>query len=88
MAGILQTIGGLIVPGLAFLLLFIMAFTMKEMAKKAMIWTAVLASVLMVAFTGGTVLTAPATESVTEEIPRHPAGPHRRRPGFVLRVLR
>ncbi len=68
-AGILQTIGGLIVPGLAFLLLFIMAFTMKEVAKKAMIWTAVLASVLMVAFTGGTVLTAPATESVTEEIP-------------------
>ena len=68
-AGILQTIGGLIVPGLAFLLLFIMAFTMKEKAKKAMIWTTVIASVLMVAFTGGTVLTAPATESVEEEIP-------------------
>ena len=68
-AGILQTIGGLIVPGLAFLLLFIMAFTMKEKAKKPMIWTAVIASVLMVAFTGGTLLTAPITESVTEEIP-------------------
>jgi len=68
-AGIFQTIGGLVVPGLAFLLLFIMAFTMKEKAKKPMIWTAVIASVLMVAFTGATVLTAPAVESVEEEIP-------------------
>jgi mono/diheme cytochrome c family protein len=69
LAGILQTIGGLVVPGLGFLLLFIMAFTLKEKAKKPMIWTAVIASVLMVAFTGATVLTAPAVESVEEEIP-------------------
>jgi mono/diheme cytochrome c family protein len=68
-AGILQTIGGLVIPGLAFLLLFIMAFTMKDKAKKAMIWTAVVASVLMLAFTGATLLTAPVTESVEEEIP-------------------
>ena len=68
-AGIFQTIGGLVVPGLAFLLLFIMAFTMKEKAKKPMIWTAVIASVLMVAFTGATVLTAPAVEAAEEEIP-------------------
>jgi mono/diheme cytochrome c family protein len=68
-AGILQTIGGLVVPGLAFLLLFIMAFTMKTKAKKPMIWTAVVASVLMVAFTGGTLLFAPETEAVEEEIP-------------------
>jgi mono/diheme cytochrome c family protein len=69
LAGILQTIGGLIVPGLAFLLLFIMAFTMKEKAKKAMIWTTVVASVLMVAFTGGTLLYAPEVAAVEEEIP-------------------
>ena len=68
-AGVFQTIGGLVVPGLAFLLLFIMAFTMKEKAKKPMIWTAVIASVLMVAFTGATVLTAPAVEAAEEEIP-------------------
>lgn len=68
-AGILQTIGGLIVPGLGFLLLFIIAFTMKEKARKPMIWTTAIASVLMVAFTGGTLLAAPATESVEEEIP-------------------
>ena len=69
LAGILQTIGGLVVPGLAFLLLFIMAFTMKDKAKKYMIWTAVIASVLMVAFTGATLLAAPETAVAEEEIP-------------------
>jgi len=68
-AGILQTIGGLVVPGLAFLLLFIMAFTMKERAKKPMIWTTILGSVLMVAFTGGALLFAPQTAAVAEEVP-------------------
>jgi mono/diheme cytochrome c family protein len=68
-AGITQTIGGLIVPGLAFLLLFILAFTMKEKAKKAMIWTAGTASVLMVAFTIVTLLFASAPVAVTEEVP-------------------
>jgi len=68
-AGIFQTISGLVIPGLAFLLLFVLAFTMKEKAKKALIWTAVAASVLMVAFTGATLLTAPVAETVEEEIP-------------------
>lgn len=69
LAGILQTIGGLVVPGLAFLLLFIMAFTLKDKARRAMVWTAVIASVLMVAFTGATLLFAPQIETVAEEIP-------------------
>jgi mono/diheme cytochrome c family protein len=69
LAGILQTIGGLVVPGLAFLLLFIMAFTLKERAKKAMVWTTIVASVLMVAFTGGTLLAAPEPATVAEEVP-------------------
>lgn len=69
LAGILQTMGGLVVPGLGFLLLFVMAFTLKEKARKPMIWTTVVASVLMVAFTGATILTAPAIESVAEEVP-------------------
>jgi mono/diheme cytochrome c family protein len=69
LAGILQTIGGLVVPGLAFLLLFIMAFTMKDKAKKFMIWTAVVASVLMVAFSGVTLLAAPVPATAEEEIP-------------------
>lgn len=69
MAGILQTIGGLVVPGLAFLLLFIVAFTMKEKAKKPMIWTTVLGSVFMVAFTSGALLFSPQTATVAEEVP-------------------
>lgn len=69
LAGLLQTIGGLVVPGLAFLLLFLIAFTMKERAKGAMVWTAVAASALMVAFTGGALLAAPAPAPVEEEIP-------------------
>ena len=69
LTGILQTIGGLIVPGLAFLLLFFMAFTMKDRAKKSMIWTTVIASVLMVAFTGATLLYAPEPAAVAEEFP-------------------
>lgn len=69
LAGILQIIGGLVVPGLAFLLLFIMAFTMKDRAKQAMIWTTVIGSILMIAFTGGTLLAAPESAAVEEEIP-------------------
>jgi len=69
LAGILQTIGGLVVPGLAFLLLFLMAFTLKERAKKSMVWTTVIASILMVAFTGATLLYAPAPAAAEEEIP-------------------
>jgi len=68
-AGILQTVGGLVVPGLAFLLLLIIAFTMKDKAKRGMIWTSVIASVLMVAFTGGALLFAPEPAAVSEEIP-------------------
>ncbi len=69
LAGILQIIGGLVVPGLAFLLLFIMAFTLKEKARRSMIWTTVIASVLMVAFTGATLLYAPEVAAVEEEVP-------------------
>jgi quinol-cytochrome oxidoreductase complex cytochrome b subunit len=68
-AGITQVIGGLIIPGLAFLLLFILAFTIKDRAKNAMIWTAGTASVLMVAFTVATLLLAPASAAATEEVP-------------------
>jgi mono/diheme cytochrome c family protein len=68
-AGITQTIGGLVVPGVAFLLLFIMAFALKDRARKAMIWTTAVAAILMVAFTGATHLYAPAVAAVEEEIP-------------------
>lgn len=70
LAGLLQTVGGLIVPGLAYLALFAMAFTLKQRARGAMIWTAALACLLMVAFSGATMLTAPEMAVVEEEIPR------------------
>ncbi len=66
--GILQTIGGLVVPGLALAALFIMAFTLKEKAKKPMIWTAGGASVLMVAFTVATLLIAPPHEVAETQV--------------------
>jgi len=69
LAGITQTLGGLVVPGVAFLLLFLMAFTLKDRAKKAMIWTAATASVLMVAFTVVTLLFAPRPAAAEEEVP-------------------
>lgn len=68
-AGIAQIIGGLVVPGVAFLLLFIMAFVMKNNAKNAMIWTSGIASFLMVAFTIVTLLYAPQVAVAEEEIP-------------------
>lgn len=67
--GLTQTIGGLVVPGLAFLLLFLMAFTLKDKAKQAMIWTAATASVLMAAFTVLTLLFAPRPAAAKEDIP-------------------
>jgi mono/diheme cytochrome c family protein len=69
LAGLTQTIGGLVVPGLAFLLLFILAFTLKEKAKGGMIWTTVIASVLMVVFTGLTLAYAPVVEAEAAEVP-------------------
>ncbi len=69
LAGITQTLGGLVVPGVAFFLLFLMAFTLKDRAKKAMIWTAATACVLMVAFTVVTLLSAPRPAAAQEEVP-------------------
>ncbi len=66
LVGLLQTIGGLIVPGLGYLALVLMSFTFKNTSAKTMIWTAVITAVLMIGFTG-TVLAlyqAPATEEV------------------------
>ncbi len=66
LVGSLQTIGGLIIPGLAYLVLVLMAFVFKKTSTTTMILTASLTVVLMVAFTG-TVLAlyqAPASTEV------------------------
>ncbi len=66
--GILQTISGLVVPGLALAALFVMAFTLKEKAAKPMIWTAGSASVLMVVLTIATLVIAPPHETAETQI--------------------
>ncbi len=66
LVGLLQTIGGLIIPSLAYLALVLMSFTFKKTPAKTMIWTTVITCFLMVVFTG-TVLAiyqAPAVEEV------------------------
>jgi mono/diheme cytochrome c family protein len=52
LVGTLQTIGGLIIPGLAYIALLLMSFVFKKTSAKVMIWTAVITGVLMVVFTG------------------------------------
>jgi mono/diheme cytochrome c family protein len=66
LVGTLQTIGGLIVPSLAYLLLVLMAFVFKKTSNKTMIWTAVLTVILMIGFTGSVlaIYQAPATEEI------------------------
>jgi mono/diheme cytochrome c family protein len=55
--GILQAIAGLVVPGVAILLLFLMTFVFRNTPTKTMIWTAAISAVLTIGFTG-TVLAA------------------------------
>ena len=64
--GYLQTAGGLIVPGLAYIALLIMAFASKNPSTKAMIWTTIVTCVLMVGFTVVTlsVYKAPVVEEI------------------------
>ncbi|HEY3312375.1 MAG TPA: c-type cytochrome [Anaerolineales bacterium] len=66
LVGGLQTIGGLVIPGLAYIALVLMAFVFKNTPARIMVWTAVISSVLMVAFTGAVLglYRAPASEEV------------------------
>ena len=52
LVGLLQTIGGLVIPSLAYLALVLMSFVFKNTSAKTMIWTAGISVVLMAAFTG------------------------------------
>ncbi|RME89998.1 MAG: hypothetical protein D6770_03400, partial [Anaerolineae bacterium] len=67
-ATILQPISGLLVPGLAILLLFIMGLAFKNPPTRAMIWVAAVASVLMVAMTATILITAPTPEVEEVEV--------------------
>lgn len=60
MVGTLQTIGGLVVPGLAYIILVLMAYATKQPPVKAMLWTASISAVLMVGFTVAALAMYPA----------------------------
>jgi mono/diheme cytochrome c family protein len=67
--GLLQSIAGLVIPGLAILALAGMAYLLKERAVRVITWTTAVASVLMVVFTTAALVIyqPPAVESV--EVP-------------------
>jgi mono/diheme cytochrome c family protein len=67
--GLLQSIAGLVVPGLAYIVFVGMAYLLKENAVRAIAWATGIASVLMVGFTAATLLLyqPPAVEVV--EVP-------------------
>jgi mono/diheme cytochrome c family protein len=50
--GVLQAIAGIVVPSLAMILLILMSFVFRKTSTGTMIWTTVIASVLMIAFSG------------------------------------
>jgi mono/diheme cytochrome c family protein len=50
--GLLQAIAGLVVPGAGIAILFLLSFAFKNTPARTLVWTAVVTSVLMVAFTG------------------------------------
>ena len=50
--GVLQAIAGIVIPSLAMILLILMSFVFKKTSTGTMIWTTVIASVLMIAFSG------------------------------------
>lgn len=66
LVGLLQTIGGLVIPGLAYLALVLMSFVFKQTPAKTMIWTTVVTCALMVIFTG--VVLALHQAPVVEEV--------------------
>lgn len=62
--GILQSIGGLIVPAVGYILLALANFVFKKTPVKCMIWTTVVTTVLMIGLTIATLALAPAAAVV------------------------
>jgi mono/diheme cytochrome c family protein len=65
--GYLQTVAGLVVPGLAILGLYLLAYKRDENPVRPMLWTSGLAAVLMVGFTAAVLFLAPPP-AVNEEV--------------------
>jgi mono/diheme cytochrome c family protein len=67
--GQLQTIAGLIVPGLAIIAFVVFAYRAKENAVRLITWAGGIAGVLMIGFTVATLLIHKPAEAVAVEIP-------------------
>ncbi|MEW6401370.1 MAG: c-type cytochrome [Chloroflexota bacterium] len=65
--GLLQAISGLVIPGLAIILLFLMSFLWKT-STRLMVWTTALAAVSMIIISGTVLALKPAPAEVAEEI--------------------
>lgn len=65
--GILQTVMGIAIPLVAYILLAVMSYALKS-PTRLMIWTTVISSVLMIAFGSATLALAPAVESAETEV--------------------
>ncbi len=66
LAGILQTIAGLVIPVMTVLALILMSFVFRRTSTKAMIWVVGIAAGLMILLTGSVLLVAPAP--ATQEV--------------------
>jgi len=61
--GILQAVAGLVIPGLAMILLFVLAFVLKNTSPKPMIWITSITAILMIGVTGTVLALAPKPAS-------------------------
>jgi len=66
--GLMQAAAGLVIPGVAMLLLFLMSFLFKRTPISVMLWTTAIASLLMAAITGAVLALAPRVEIAESEV--------------------
>ena len=67
--GIIQAIAGIAIPGLAYIVFTIIAYTLRENAVRAITYTAAGSGVLMVAFTAAALLMFPLPAEEQVEVP-------------------
>ncbi len=66
--GLLQSVAGLVIPGAAMILLFLMSFVFKRTTTRVMLWTTGLAAVAMILVSGTVLALAPAPAKDTTQV--------------------
>jgi mono/diheme cytochrome c family protein len=67
--GILQAVGGLVVPLAGYILLAVMNFAFRKTPARVMAWTSAVTAILMIGLTAATLLLAPAPAAAEAEVP-------------------